>query len=163
MQAAEIIWVKPRQMRRIRWRVEHYGLDAIMDQRGATAPQADKGRHDRVAVPAQTRCLSRFLAAPFLRIRHRKTWRERLVQLAAADVARSRRGAERTSARQVPAPTRAPARGGYAATPRWRCAGSLQLRRWKSYVSLYQPRARRAAQRPAWLAEGVGFPVTNRE
>jgi transposase len=30
-------------MRRIRWRVEHYGLDAIMDQRGGRAPQADKG------------------------------------------------------------------------------------------------------------------------
>jgi transposase len=34
VQAAEIIGVKPRQMRRIRWRVEHYGLDAVMDQRG---------------------------------------------------------------------------------------------------------------------------------
>jgi transposase len=34
VQAAEIIGIKPRQMRRIRWRVEHYGLDAIMDQRG---------------------------------------------------------------------------------------------------------------------------------
>jgi transposase len=30
-------------MRRIRWRVEHYGLDAIMDQRGGRPPQADKG------------------------------------------------------------------------------------------------------------------------
>jgi transposase len=34
VQAAEIIGIKPRQMRRIRWRVEHYGLDAVMDQRG---------------------------------------------------------------------------------------------------------------------------------
>jgi transposase len=34
IQAAEIIGVKPRQMRRIRWRVEHYGLGAVMDQRG---------------------------------------------------------------------------------------------------------------------------------
>ena len=34
LQAAEIIRVKPRQMRRIRWRVEHYGLGAAMDQRG---------------------------------------------------------------------------------------------------------------------------------
>jgi transposase len=34
LQAAEIIGIKPRQMRRIRWRVEHYGLDAVMDQRG---------------------------------------------------------------------------------------------------------------------------------
>jgi transposase len=34
IQAAEIIGIKPRQMRRIRWRVEHYGLDAVMDQRG---------------------------------------------------------------------------------------------------------------------------------
>lgn len=34
VQAAEIIGVKPRQMQRIRWRVEHYGLDAVMDQRG---------------------------------------------------------------------------------------------------------------------------------
>ena len=34
VQAAEIVGVKPRQMRRIRWRVEHYGLDAVMDQRG---------------------------------------------------------------------------------------------------------------------------------
>src|SRR5436305_7511023 len=33
-QAAEIIGIKPRQMRRIRWRVEHYGLEAVMDQRG---------------------------------------------------------------------------------------------------------------------------------
>jgi transposase len=34
IQAAEIIGIKPRQMRRIRWRVEHYGLEAVMDQRG---------------------------------------------------------------------------------------------------------------------------------
>ncbi|MBV8773359.1 MAG: helix-turn-helix domain-containing protein [Deltaproteobacteria bacterium] len=34
VQAAEIVGVTPRQMRRIRWRVEHYGLDAVMDQRG---------------------------------------------------------------------------------------------------------------------------------
>ena len=34
VQAAEIIGVTPRQMGRIRWRVEHDGLDAIMDQRG---------------------------------------------------------------------------------------------------------------------------------
>ena len=26
--------VTPRQIRRIRWRVEHYGVDAVMDQRG---------------------------------------------------------------------------------------------------------------------------------
>ena len=34
VQAAAIVGVTPRQMRRIRWRVEHYGLDAVMDQRG---------------------------------------------------------------------------------------------------------------------------------
>jgi transposase len=34
VQAADIVGVTPRQMRRIRWRVEHYGLDAVMDQRG---------------------------------------------------------------------------------------------------------------------------------
>src|SRR5215469_13082146 len=34
VQVAEIIGIQPRQMRRIRWRVEHYGLDAVMDQRG---------------------------------------------------------------------------------------------------------------------------------
>jgi transposase len=34
IQAAEIVGVTPRQMRRLRWRVEHYGLDAVMDQRG---------------------------------------------------------------------------------------------------------------------------------
>jgi len=34
VQAAEIVGVTPRQMRRIRWRVEHSGLDAVMDQRG---------------------------------------------------------------------------------------------------------------------------------
>src|SRR5947209_3131540 len=34
VQAAEIIGIKPRQMRRIRWRVEHYGMDTVMDQRG---------------------------------------------------------------------------------------------------------------------------------
>src|SRR5215469_2099858 len=34
VQAAEIIGITPRQMRRIRWRVEHYGMDAVMDQRG---------------------------------------------------------------------------------------------------------------------------------
>jgi transposase len=34
VQAAEIVGVTPRQMRRIRWRVEHYGVDAVMDQRG---------------------------------------------------------------------------------------------------------------------------------
>jgi transposase len=34
VQAAEIVGVTPRQMRRIRWRVEHYGQDAVMDQRG---------------------------------------------------------------------------------------------------------------------------------
>jgi transposase len=33
-QAGEIIGVKPRQMRRIRRRMEHYGLEAVMDQRG---------------------------------------------------------------------------------------------------------------------------------
>jgi hypothetical protein len=38
VQAAEIIGIKPRQMRRIRWRVEHYGLDAVMDQRGGRPP-----------------------------------------------------------------------------------------------------------------------------
>src|SRR5205085_9766801 len=37
IQAAEIIGIKPRQMRRIRWRVEHYGLEAVMDQRGGRA------------------------------------------------------------------------------------------------------------------------------
>ena len=34
LQAAEIVGVTPRQMRRIRWTVEHYGLNAVMDQRG---------------------------------------------------------------------------------------------------------------------------------
>ena len=34
VQAAEIVGVTPRQMRRMRWRVEHHGLDAVMDQRG---------------------------------------------------------------------------------------------------------------------------------
>src|ERR1700751_1846974 len=34
VRAAEIVGVTPRQMRRMRWRVEHYGLDAVMDQRG---------------------------------------------------------------------------------------------------------------------------------
>jgi transposase len=34
LQAAEIIGIKPRQMRRLRFRVEHYGLGAVMDQRG---------------------------------------------------------------------------------------------------------------------------------
>ena len=34
LQAAEIIGIKSRQMRRLRWRVEHYGLHAVMDQRG---------------------------------------------------------------------------------------------------------------------------------
>ena len=30
IQGAEIIGMKPRQMRRIRWRVEQYGLEAVM-------------------------------------------------------------------------------------------------------------------------------------
>ena len=34
LQAAEIVGVTPRQMRRIRWRVERDGLEAVMDQRG---------------------------------------------------------------------------------------------------------------------------------
>ena len=34
LQAAEIVGVTSRQMRRIRWTVEHYGLNAVMDQRG---------------------------------------------------------------------------------------------------------------------------------
>ncbi len=34
VQAAEIVGVRARQMRRIRWKVEHHGLDAVMDQRG---------------------------------------------------------------------------------------------------------------------------------
>src|SRR5499427_5969523 len=34
VQVAEIIGIQPRQMRRIRWRVEHYGFEAVMDQRG---------------------------------------------------------------------------------------------------------------------------------
>ena len=46
IQAAEIIGIKPRQMRRIRWRVEHYGLEAVMDQRG--------GRPRRTRIKAGT-------------------------------------------------------------------------------------------------------------
>src|SRR6516165_11062431 len=34
VEAAAILAVTPRHMRRIRWRVEHDGLDAVMDQRG---------------------------------------------------------------------------------------------------------------------------------
>jgi transposase len=46
VQAAEIVGVTPRQMRRIRWRVEHYGLEAVMDQRG--------GRPRRKRIKAST-------------------------------------------------------------------------------------------------------------
>ena len=53
VQATEIVGVTPRQMRRIRWRVEQYGLDRHGPAPWATAPQADQGRHYRAAVPAQ--------------------------------------------------------------------------------------------------------------
>jgi transposase len=46
VQAAEIVGVTPRQMRRIRWRVEQYGFDAVMDQRG--------GRPRRKRIKAST-------------------------------------------------------------------------------------------------------------
>lgn len=45
IQAAEIIGVKTRRMRRIPRRVEHYGLDAGMDRRRGNRAAADKGRH----------------------------------------------------------------------------------------------------------------------
>jgi hypothetical protein len=89
IQAAEIIGIKPRQMRRIRWRVEHYRLEAVMDQRGG------RPRRKRIR-PALSSCsagltqrLSGFLAAAFLRTRHRETCSESLVQLAAANAAES--------------------------------------------------------------------------
>ena len=34
VQAATILGVTPRHMRRIRWKVEHWGFEAVMDQRG---------------------------------------------------------------------------------------------------------------------------------
>ncbi len=34
VQAAEILAITPRQLRRMRWTVEHHGLEAVMDQRG---------------------------------------------------------------------------------------------------------------------------------
>jgi hypothetical protein len=40
VQAAEIIGVKPRQMRRIRWRVEHYGLTASMMARASSGSRS---------------------------------------------------------------------------------------------------------------------------
>src|SRR5215472_8603778 len=67
VQAAEIIGIKPRQMRRIKWRVEHYGLDAVMDQRGGRPRRKRiKGRHYRISLPAQARRLSGFFAAALL-------------------------------------------------------------------------------------------------
>jgi transposase len=73
VQVAEIVGVTPRQMRRIRWRVEHYGLDAVMDQRG--------GRPRRKRIKAGTiELLCRlkrdvyadFLTAAFLRVCQRE-------------------------------------------------------------------------------------------
>src|ERR1700730_6519922 len=91
VQAAEIVGVTPRQMLRIRWRVEHYGLDAVMDQRG--------GRPRRKRIKAGTielLCrLKRDVYADFS-LQHfyeyvtEKHGGEGFVQLAAVDAAGSR-------------------------------------------------------------------------
>jgi hypothetical protein len=54
LQAAEIIGIKPRQMRRLRYRVAHYGLDAVMDH------------------AAGDRAASESKPAPALRLRHHR-------------------------------------------------------------------------------------------
>jgi hypothetical protein len=67
VQAAEILGISARHMRRLRCKVERWGMSAVMDQRGGRPrTQAHQGRHYRAAVPAQARRLCRFLAAPFL-------------------------------------------------------------------------------------------------
>jgi hypothetical protein len=116
---AEIIGIKPRQMRRIRWRVEHYGLDAVMDQRGG------RPRRKRIKAGAiEFLCRLKRDVYPDFSLRHffefvtEKHGGASLLQLTATDAAGSRRGAERTGARQVPAPARATADGGHADTSR---------------------------------------------
>jgi hypothetical protein len=114
VQASEILGVGARHMRRLRRQLECWGMSAVMDQRG--------GRPRRKRIKAGTiellcrlkRRLCRFLAAPFLRTRHREARREGLLQLAAPDAAGSRDGAEGTRARPVSAPARAAADGGHA-------------------------------------------------
>src|SRR3984893_12834927 len=67
VQAAEILGISARHMRRLRWQgrtLGHVGGDG--PARRAAAAQAHQGRDYRAAVPAQARRLCRFLAAPFL-------------------------------------------------------------------------------------------------
>src|SRR5208282_1766294 len=82
VQAAQVLGVTDRHMRRIRW---------------AVAAQADLGRDHRDAVPAQARHLWRLLGAALLRAGHREARREGLLQLAAADAAGSGSGGEGAS------------------------------------------------------------------
>jgi hypothetical protein len=62
VQAAAIVGVTPRQMRRIRWRVEHYGVDAVMDQRGGRPRR--KRTVKRPALRSDLTILGQFLQGP---------------------------------------------------------------------------------------------------
>jgi len=67
VQAAEILGISARHMRRLRRKVERWGMSAVMDQRGGRPRRKRiRGRHHRAAMPAQARRLCRFLAAAFL-------------------------------------------------------------------------------------------------
>src|ERR1700719_2882545 len=71
VQAAEILGVSARHMRRLRGKVERWGMSAVMDQRGGR-PRRKRIKAGTIVLlcPAQARRLSGFLAAAFLRTRH---------------------------------------------------------------------------------------------
>jgi transposase len=64
VQAAEILRISTRHARRLRRKLERWGMSAVMDQRGGR-PRRKRIRRPahRVALPAQARRLCRFLAA----------------------------------------------------------------------------------------------------
>ncbi len=111
VQAAEILGISPRHMRRVRRAVEEHGMEAVLDQRGGR-PRRRRIKAATIAVmPAQARCLCGLFGAALLRAGHRKAPGQGLLQLAAADVAGSRGGGEGTGTGQVSAPAGAPPAG----------------------------------------------------
>ena len=108
VQASEILGISARHMRRLRCKVERWGMSAVMGQRG--------GRRRCKCIKAGTIeslwRLKREVYADFL-LRHyyehvtEKHGVKDLVRLAAADAAGSRSGAAGTRARPVSAPAQA--------------------------------------------------------
>ena len=54
IQAAEVLAITPRQLRRIRRAIEQHGMEAVMDQHGGRTATANQGRDGRAAVPASS-------------------------------------------------------------------------------------------------------------